>query len=131
MAGNAHELQPFCDHWLARGATLRCATSSAGAASSRPPLKVPKAERIPCPWAITMMHVFLGRARPALPGDTEGEEGAGNAWHAPLADCGPTWAAIASSTSRTATTSCRSLPHLHRLDDRRGAAHPSAGAPQA
>jgi hypothetical protein len=33
-----------------------------------------------------MMHVFWDGRVPRCPGDTEGEEGAGNAWHAPLAE---------------------------------------------
>jgi len=86
MAGNAHELQPFCDHWLARGATLKVRNQLSWGGKFATPLKVPKAERIPCPWAITMMHVFWDGRVPRCPGDTEGEEGAGNAWHAPLAE---------------------------------------------
>lgn len=39
-------------------------------------------DRIPCPWAVTMMHVFWDGRVPRCPGDTEGDEGAiGNAWH--------------------------------------------------
>ena len=41
-------------------------------------------DRIPCPWAVTMMHVFWDGRVPRCPGDTEGDEGAGNAWEEPL-----------------------------------------------
>jgi hypothetical protein len=48
------------------------------------PLCVPDEERIACPWAVTMMHVFWDGRVPRCPGDTEGEEGVGNAWHESL-----------------------------------------------
>jgi hypothetical protein len=47
-------------------------------------LQVPNEERIPCPWACTMMHVFWDGRVPRCPGDTEGQEGSGNAWDEPL-----------------------------------------------
>ena len=34
---------------------------------------------------MTMMHVFWDGGVPRCPGDTEGVEGVGNAWHEPLA----------------------------------------------
>jgi hypothetical protein len=34
---------------------------------------------------MTMMHVFWDGRVPRCPGDTEGDEGAGNAWHESLA----------------------------------------------
>jgi hypothetical protein len=49
------------------------------------PLAAEDGERIACPWAITMMHVFWDGRVPRCPGDTEGEEAAGNAWHESLA----------------------------------------------
>jgi radical SAM protein with 4Fe4S-binding SPASM domain len=41
-------------------------------------------DRIPCPWAMTMMHVFWDGRVPRCPGDTEGDESVGNAWQDPL-----------------------------------------------
>jgi hypothetical protein len=49
-------------------------------------LCVPDEERIACPWAVTMMHVFWDGRVPRCPGDTEGDEGAGNAWQESLTD---------------------------------------------
>jgi hypothetical protein len=43
-------------------------------------MAIPPEQRIPCPWAITMMHVFWDGRVPRCPGDTEGEESVGNAW---------------------------------------------------
>ena len=56
-------------------------------------LCVPKEERIPCPWALTMMHVFWDGRVPRCPGDTEGDESVGNAWDGPLVDL---WSALGS-----------------------------------
>ena len=51
-------------------------------------------ERIPCPWAMTMMHVFWDGRVPRCPGDTEGEDTQGlNAWHASLTEL---WGALGS-----------------------------------
>jgi pyruvate-formate lyase-activating enzyme len=84
MDENRHELEKYRAHWLARGATLkvRHQLSWGGSVSTGPCL--PPEDRIPCPWAITMMHVLWDGRVPRCPGDTEGEEGVGNAWHEPL-----------------------------------------------
>ncbi len=86
MPVNVHEMDEFSAHWLARGATvkLRNQLSWGGQLTAERTHTPP--ERIPCPWALTMMHVFWDGRVPRCPGDTEGEEGAGNAWHAPLAE---------------------------------------------
>ncbi len=80
MQENEHELEAFKAYWLARGATLKVRKKLSWGDTFDTPLSVPKEERIPCPWAITMMHVFWDGRVPRCPGDTEGEEGVGNAW---------------------------------------------------
>lgn len=84
MAENAHELKAFRRHWLARGAQLKIRHMLSWGGQFGTPLDIPTAERIPCPWAVTMMHVFWDGRVPRCPGDTEGEEGVGNAWEEPL-----------------------------------------------
>ncbi len=84
MDENAHELEAFKEHWLARGATAKVRNKLSWGGKLGTPLEIPIADRIPCPWAVTMMHVFWDGRVPRCPGDTEGEEGAGNAWEEPL-----------------------------------------------
>ena len=86
MRENAHELEPFRRHWLARGATLKVRHQLSWGGRLETPLCVPPDERIPCPWAMTMMHVFWDGRVPRCPGDVEGDEGVGNAWDASLAE---------------------------------------------
>jgi hypothetical protein len=52
-----------------------------------------------------MMHVFWDGRVPRCPGDTEGEEGVGNAWHSPLAEL---WARLGGY---------RELHLSHRFDE--------------
>jgi hypothetical protein len=85
MDENEHELETFKQHWLARGAALKVRNKLSWGGKFVTPLEVPTEERIPCPWAITMMHVFWDGRVPRCPGDTEGEEAVGNAWAEPLA----------------------------------------------
>jgi hypothetical protein len=85
MDENEHELEAFTAHWLARGATLKVRKKLSWGGIFDTSLNVPNEERIPCPWAITMMHVFWDGRVPRCPGDTEGDEGVGNAWDEPLA----------------------------------------------
>lgn len=84
MDENEHEIDEFTAYWLSRGATLKVRKKLSWGGTFETPLKVPKEERIPCPWAMTMMHVFWDGRVPRCPGDTEGEEGVGNAWGEPL-----------------------------------------------
>jgi sulfatase maturation enzyme AslB (radical SAM superfamily) len=86
MDENRHELEAYQDYWLARGATLKVRKMLSWGGTFDTSLKVPKEERIPCPWAITMMHVFWDGRVPRCPGDTEGDEGVGNAWDDSLVD---------------------------------------------
>lgn len=86
MDENAHELQAFMGHWLARGAVVKVRNQLSWGGQFATPLCISPEERIPCPWAVTMMHVFWDGRVPRCPGDTEGEEGVGNAWDEPLAE---------------------------------------------
>jgi pyruvate-formate lyase-activating enzyme len=92
MPFNAHELEAFTRHWLDRGATVKARNQLSWGGKFDTPLTETRHERIACPWAVTMMHVFWDGRVPRCPGDTEGEEGVGNAWHEPLADL---WAKLA------------------------------------
>ncbi len=85
MDENRHELGAFQEHWLARGATVKARHMLSWGGKFGTPMCAPVEERIACPWAVTMMHVFWDGRVPRCPGDTEGEEGAGNAWHESLA----------------------------------------------
>jgi uncharacterized Fe-S cluster-containing radical SAM superfamily protein len=105
MDENEHEVQAFRDHWLALGATVKVRNKLSWGGKFDTPLCVPPESRIPCPWACTMMHVFWDGRVPRCPGDTEGEEGAGNAWDHSLTDL---WARLGTY---------RSL-HLNRQFDR-------------
>ncbi|MBI3669746.1 MAG: radical SAM protein [Acidobacteria bacterium] len=86
MDENEHELEAFCTHWLARGATLKLRNKLSWGARFGTPLCIPEEERIPCPWAMTMMHVFWDGRVPRCSGDTEGDDSVGNAWDEPLAE---------------------------------------------
>lgn len=86
MDENADEVAAFRAHWLARGATVKLRNKLSWGGKFDTPLSVPAESRIPCPWACTMMHVFWDGRVPRCPGDTEGDEGAGNAWDASLAE---------------------------------------------
>ncbi|MBX3274492.1 MAG: radical SAM protein [Sandaracinaceae bacterium] len=84
MDENEHEREEYSRYWLERGATLKVRNKLSWGGKFDTPLDIPPDERIPCPWALTMMHVFWDGRVPRCPGDTEGEELAGNAWHEPL-----------------------------------------------
>lgn len=86
MDENEHELEAFKRYWSARGATLKVRNKLSWGGQFDTPVVVDNEDRIPCPWALTMMHVFWDGRVPRCPGDTEGDEGAGNAWDEPLAD---------------------------------------------
>jgi len=84
MDENEHELEAVKSHWLARGATMKVRKKLSWGGRLGTPLRIPEEDRIPCPWAMTMMHVFWDGRVPRCPGDTEGAEGVGNAWDEPL-----------------------------------------------
>lgn len=77
---NRDEVDAFRDHWASRGATLKIRNQLSWGGTIDTAMLVSKDERIPCPWAITMMHLFWDGRVPRCPGDTEGQEAAGNAW---------------------------------------------------
>lgn len=81
MDENAHEVEAFSQHWLARGAVLKIRKQLSWGGSFGTSLCVPDEDRIPCPWGLTMMHVFWDGRVPRCCGDTEGEDFEGNAWH--------------------------------------------------
>ena len=85
MDENEHELDQYKAYWLERGAALKVRNKLSWGGKFDTPLNISTDDRIPCPWAMTMMHVFWDGRVPRCPGDTEGEEGAGNAWDEPLA----------------------------------------------
>lgn len=84
MEHNGDELEDFEAYWLARGAVVKARRQLSWGGRFGTALAVPREARIPCPWALTMMHVFWDGRVPRCPGDTEGDEGVGNAWQEPL-----------------------------------------------
>ena len=84
MPENQHELEEFRAYWLAQGAQLKIRKMMSWGGTFGTPLNVPQEERIPCPWGLTMMHVFWDGRVPRCSGDVEGEEAVGNAWEQPL-----------------------------------------------
>jgi uncharacterized Fe-S cluster-containing radical SAM superfamily protein len=86
MDENEGELEPFRDYWLARGATVKARHKLSWGGRLATHLCVPDEERIACPWAVTMMHVFWDGRVPRCPGDTEGDEGVGNVWQSSLSE---------------------------------------------
>lgn len=84
MDENEGELETFKEHWMSRGATVKYRKKLSWGGRFDTPLEVDNERRIPCPWAVTMMHLFWDGRVPRCPGDTEGDEGAGNAWDEPL-----------------------------------------------
>lgn len=91
MDENMHEREAFSEYWLARGATLKVRRKLSWGGRFDTPLEVDPDDRIPCAWAMTMMHVFWDGRVPRCPGDTEGDEAIGNAWDTPLAEL---WAGL-------------------------------------
>jgi hypothetical protein len=83
MDENQHELEEYKEYWWARGATVKVRNKLSWGGKFDTPMDIPDDDRIACPWALTMMHVFWDGRVPRCPGDTEGDvnEEAGNAWH--------------------------------------------------
>jgi hypothetical protein len=84
MDENEHELVPFQRYWHERSATVKVRNKLSWGGTFETPVFIPDDERIPCPWALTMMHVFWDGRVPRCSGDTEGEDGKGNVWDASL-----------------------------------------------
>lgn len=86
MDDNAHEVDEYKAYWLARNAVVKVRRQLSWGGQFDTNLAISQDQRIPCPWAVTMMHVFWDGRIPRCPGDTEGQEGFGNAWHDSLAN---------------------------------------------
>jgi uncharacterized Fe-S cluster-containing radical SAM superfamily protein len=84
MDENAHEAEAVKTHWLAQGATVQVRHKLSWGGKFGSPLNIPAAERTPCLWGTTTMHLFWDGRIPRCPGDTEGKESPGNAWDEPL-----------------------------------------------
>ena len=86
MDDNADEVDEYKAYWLKRNAVVKVRRQLSWGGTFETGLGISQDDRIPCPWAVTMMHVFWDGRIPRCPGDTEGEEGFGNAWHDSLAN---------------------------------------------
>jgi Iron-sulfur cluster-binding domain len=80
MDDNVKEFEQYREHWLGLGATVKLRRQLSWGGKFETAIEVANEKRIACPWAITMMHLFWDGRVPRCPGDTEGEESAGNAW---------------------------------------------------
>lgn len=74
MDENEQELSAFTDFWLPKDVTLKVRNKLSWGGKFDTPITIPASERIACPWALTMMHVFWDGRVPRCPGDTEGED---------------------------------------------------------
>jgi MoaA/NifB/PqqE/SkfB family radical SAM enzyme len=92
MDENAREVDRFRDYWLQQGAVVKVRRKLSWGGRLATPSSVSKELRIPCPWAITLMHVLWDGRIPRCAGDTEGDDSAGNAWHSSLVEL---WARLA------------------------------------
>lgn len=86
MDENEQELLQFTSFWHEEGATVKVRNKLSWGGKFETPVFIPDEERIACPWAMTMMHVFWDGRVPRCPGDTEGEDTDGNAWHGSLTE---------------------------------------------
>jgi pyruvate-formate lyase-activating enzyme len=84
MEDNQDEVDDYKRYWLERNAVVKVRRPLSWGGQIALGAGAISANRIPCPWAITMMHVFWDGRVPWCPGDTEGEDFSGNAWHASL-----------------------------------------------
>lgn len=105
MDNNANEFEAYRNHWLGLGATVKLRRQLSWGGKFETAIDVANERRIACPWAITMMHLFWDGRVPRCPGDTEGEESAGNAWDDSLKDL---WANL---------SGYRQLHLDHKFDD--------------
>jgi hypothetical protein len=92
MDENASEVDRFRDYWLEQGAVVKVRRKLSWGGRLATPSSVLKELRIPCPWAITLMHVLWDGRIPRCAGDTEGDDSACNAWHSSLVEL---WARLA------------------------------------
>jgi MoaA/NifB/PqqE/SkfB family radical SAM enzyme len=80
MDENKHELENFKNHWLAKGAVVKVRRKLSWGGRIETPLVVREEMRIPCPWAISLMHVLWDGRVARCAGDTEADVCVGNAW---------------------------------------------------
>ena len=80
MEDNTEEFDEYRDYWLGLGATVKLRRMLSWGGRFETALEIAEEQRIACPWAMTMMHLFWDGRVPRCPGDTEGEDDAGNAW---------------------------------------------------
>lgn len=92
MDENEHEMRAFAEYWLERGATVKVRNKLSWGGRLDTPLHPWRDRRIPCPWALTMMHVFWDGRVPRCSGDVEGEDFRANAWQDSLTNI---WARLA------------------------------------
>ena len=85
MDENENEAEEFRQFWLDRGVVVKIRKKLSWGGRIDSPLDVAAEHRIPCPWAIHVMHVFWDGRVPRCSGDTEGEDCVGNAWDDSLA----------------------------------------------
>lgn len=85
MDENSHELAEFTSFWHERKATVKVRNKLSWGGKFDTPVRIALEDRIACPWALTMMHVFWDGRVPRCPGDTEGEDTDLNAWNGSLA----------------------------------------------
>ncbi len=78
MEENQKELEDFRKYWLAKDAVVKIRRMLSWGGRIKTPIVVPSDDRIPCPWAITVMHVCWDGRIPRCPGDTEAEQCVGN-----------------------------------------------------
>jgi pyruvate-formate lyase-activating enzyme len=105
MDENEHELLAFTAFWHAQDATVKVRNKLSWGGKFETPVSIPDEDRIACPWALTMMHVFWDGRVPRCPGDTEGEDTDLNAWHGSLTQL---WGELGKY---------RDLHLLHRFDE--------------
>ncbi len=105
MDENEHEMEDFKNYWLSKGVVVKVRRKLSWGGRIETPATVPDEERIPCPWAITLMHVLWDGRVARCAGDTEGEECVGNAWHESLSEL---WSRLGSY---------RQLQLDHRFDE--------------
>jgi hypothetical protein len=92
MDENLHEIEDFKRYWLDRGVTVKVRRKLSWGGRLETPSKIPPDQRIPCPWAITLMHVLWDGRVPRCAGDTEGKDCVGNAMAESLVEL---WARLA------------------------------------
>lgn len=107
MPDNEAEVERYKAHWLARSAVVKVRRQLSWGGKFETGLGLSNDERIPCPWAITMMHVFWDGRVPRCPGDTEGEDFTGNVWDEPVRDL---WAKLGRFRDRHLARDWNALP---------------------